>query len=91
MALIVRTWNVFHGNVVPPERRAYLQEMVELISGDDPDVVCLQEVPIWAFLFLERWSGMRGFCADGTPPRVFNAQLGRWITELNHGILRSAV
>ncbi|MGH2970787.1 MAG: endonuclease/exonuclease/phosphatase family protein [Gaiellaceae bacterium] len=91
MALIVRTWNVFHGNVVPPERRAYLQEMVELISGDDPDVVCLQEVPIWALLFLERWSGMRGFCADGTPPRVFNAQLGRWITELNHGILRSAV
>ena len=91
MALLVRTWNVFHGNAVPPERRAYLRQMVELISGGDPDVVCLQEVPVWASLFLERWSGMRAFYAEAAQPRVLNADLGRWITELNHGILRSAV
>lgn len=91
MALVVRTWNLFHGNAVPPERRAYLREMVELVTADGPDVVCLQEVPVWALDHLERWSGMRSFGAVGAQPLVMNAELGRWITELHHGILRSAV
>lgn len=91
MALLVRTWNVFHGNALPPERRAYLREMVELITRDDPDIVCLQEVPVWALLFLEKWSGMRAFVAIGAQPLVLSAGLGRLITELHHGLLRSAV
>jgi endonuclease/exonuclease/phosphatase family metal-dependent hydrolase len=90
VALLVRTWNVFHGNALPPERRAYLQEMVELVTADRPDVVCLQEVPVWATLFLERWSGMRAFSAVGARSRVRYARLGRLITEVNHGLLRSA-
>ena len=28
--MIVRTWNLFHGNTNPPGRKAYLREMVEL-------------------------------------------------------------
>jgi endonuclease/exonuclease/phosphatase family metal-dependent hydrolase len=91
VALLVRTWNVFHGNAVPPERRAYLRQMVELVTADDPDVVCLQEVPIWATGRLESWSGMRAFSATGARPLLRNAELGRLVTELNHGILRSAV
>jgi endonuclease/exonuclease/phosphatase family metal-dependent hydrolase len=91
VALLVRTWNLFHGNAVPPERRAFLREMVELITADEPDVVCLQEVPPWAFLFLERWSGMRAFAATGAQPLVLSAGLGRLITDLHHGLLRSAV
>jgi hypothetical protein len=91
MALVVRTWNLFHGNTVPPERRAYLQEMVELITTDDPDVVCLQEVPLWALTLLEKWSGMRAVVAIGAQPLVLSAELGRLITELHHGLLRSAV
>lgn len=91
MGLLVRTWNLFHGNAVPPERRAFLREMVELIAGEDPDVVCLQEVPLWAFGFLERWSGMRAFGAAGAQPLLLSARLGRLITELHHGLMRSAV
>jgi len=44
--LLVRTWNLFHGNAVPPERRAFLEEMVRLAAADGPDVLALQEVPV---------------------------------------------
>lgn len=91
MALLVRTWNLFHGNAVPPERRAYLRRMVELVTADGPDVVCLQEVPVWAIGRLESWSGMRAFGATGAQPLLGSAELGRLVTALNHGILRSAV
>ena len=91
MALLVRTWNLFHGNALPPERRAYLREMIELVTADDPDVVCLQEVPAWALGRLEEWSGMQALGAVAAPPRLGSAELGRRITELHHGVLRSAV
>ena len=90
MPLVVRTWNLFHGNTVPPGRRAYLREMVELVS-DGADIVCLQEVPVWATTRLERWSGMQAVSAIARAPRLRNAELGRLLTELNHGVLRSAV
>jgi endonuclease/exonuclease/phosphatase family metal-dependent hydrolase len=32
--------------------------MVELASVDSPDVLCLQELPLWALSRLEEWSGM---------------------------------
>ena len=91
MALLVRTWNLFHGNAVPPERRAYLRQMIELVTADDPDVVCLQEAPVWALRHLASWSGMHAIGAVGVQPLLHSADLGRWITELHHGILRSAV
>jgi endonuclease/exonuclease/phosphatase family metal-dependent hydrolase len=89
--LVVRTWNLFHGNADPPERRAFLREMVELVTADGPDVVCLQEVPLWAFAELERWSGMRAVTGVARPPRLRSARLGRLVTELHHGLLRSAL
>jgi endonuclease/exonuclease/phosphatase family metal-dependent hydrolase len=91
VALLVRTWNLFHGNAVPPERRAFLREMIELVTRDHPDVVCLQEVPVWALGRLESWSGMQSVGAVAAPPLLRSAELGRWITEANHGLLRSAV
>ena len=91
MPLLVRTWNLFQGNAVPPERRAYLLQMIELVTADDPDVVCLQEVPAWALRHLESWSGMHAIGAVGAQPLLHSADLGRWVTELHHGILRSAV
>ena len=90
MAILVRTWNLFHGNAVPPERRGYLRQMVELVTADEPGIVCLQEVPVWALRHLEAWSGMRALGAIAAVPRV-SAELGRWITELHHGLLRSAL
>jgi len=89
--MLVRTWNLFHGNAVPPGRRAYLREMVELVSADAPGVVCLQEVPVWALRRLEAWSGMQSVWAVARRPRAGSARLGGWITHLHHGLLRSAV
>ena len=91
MPLLVRTWNLFHGNADPPERRAYLEQMVRLVTGDAPDVVCLQEVPVWALPRLGGWSGMTAFGAVATRPRLGSATVGRVLTELHHGWLRSAV
>jgi len=90
VAILVRTWNLFHGNATPPERRGYLQQMVELVSADKPAIVCLQEIPVWALRYLEAWSGMQAFGAIAASPRG-SAELGRWITELQHGLLRSAL
>jgi endonuclease/exonuclease/phosphatase family metal-dependent hydrolase len=89
--MVVRTWNLFHGNTVPPRRRAFLREMVELITADRPGVVCLQEIPVWALRHLEAWSGMQSVAAVAREPRVVSARLGGWITELHHGVLRSAL
>jgi endonuclease/exonuclease/phosphatase family metal-dependent hydrolase len=89
--LLVRTWNLFHGNAVPPERRAFLEEMVRLATADEPGVVCLQEVPVWALAHLEAWSGMTSFGAVAARPRLLSARLGKLATDVNHGLLRSAL
>ena len=90
MALLVRSWNLFHGNTLPPTRRSHLREMVELAVSEQPDVVCLQEIPVWAAPRLAEWSGLRAFSAiarHGLRP----AGLAGWITRLDNGLLRSAI
>ena len=89
MSLLVRSWNLFHGNTLPPGRRAFVREMVELVTADRPDVVCLQEVPLWAGPQLAAWSGMEAFVAvaRGAPLGVL---AGRLLTSLHHGLIRSA-
>ena len=91
MPLVVRTWNLFHGNTVPPRRQAFLREMVELVAADDPAVVCLQELPLWALPLLGHWSGMHAVGAVARGPRLHSVELGRLLTSFNHGFLRSAV
>jgi endonuclease/exonuclease/phosphatase family metal-dependent hydrolase len=92
--VLVRTWNVFHGNTVPPGRTARLEEMVRLASADEPDVLCLQEVPLWALELLDDWSGMTAVGEVAAPARIgpapSTAELGRRLTRLHHGVLRSA-
>jgi endonuclease/exonuclease/phosphatase family metal-dependent hydrolase len=92
--VLVRTWNVFHGNTKPPQRRAFLEEMIRLAVADDPDVVCLQEVPAWALPVLDDWSS---YAAAGDVaarpmlgPLPSTAEIGRVLTDLNHGLFRSA-
>ena len=86
---------MFHGNAKPPERRAFLEQMVRLASDDSPDVLCLQELPVWALSRLAAWSGMQAYGDVAQPPQLgpvpITAQLGRTITSFNHGLLRSAV
>jgi endonuclease/exonuclease/phosphatase family metal-dependent hydrolase len=69
--------------------------MVRLASADAPDVLCLQELPAWAQGELAGWSAMQTYGDIAQPPRLgplpIPAGLGREITSLNHGLLRSAV
>ena len=88
--MLVRTWNLFHGNANPPERFAFLEEMVRLASADRPDVLCLQELPVWSLQHLEGWSGMTAVGDVAARPKL-PPELGRKITDLHHGLLRSAV
>jgi endonuclease/exonuclease/phosphatase family metal-dependent hydrolase len=94
MALLVRTWNVFHGNAFPPERRGFLRDAIELACADRPDLVCLQELPAWGLELLDDWSGLRAFGAVAAPPRLgpfpSTAGIGRRISSIHPGLLRSA-
>jgi endonuclease/exonuclease/phosphatase family metal-dependent hydrolase len=91
MGLLVRSWNLYHGNAKPPERRAFLEEMIRLVTEDRPDVICLQEVPVWAVHRLERWSDMHAVGVVAEPPRLRSATLGHRVTRLHHGRFRSAL
>ena len=86
MAILVRSWNVFHGRTLSPGRRAYLREAIELATQDDPDVVCLQELPQWSLERLEEWTGM---AASPARTRYRLGGLGRRPTDLHHGRFRS--
>jgi endonuclease/exonuclease/phosphatase family metal-dependent hydrolase len=68
--------------------------MVRLAASDRPAVLCLQELPVWSLSRLESWSGMTAVADVTKAPRIgplpSSAELGRIITELNHGLFRSA-
>ena len=81
--MLVRSWNLFNGNTSPPQRHGFLDEMIRLATEDDPDVVCVQEVPAWA---LDRFAAG----AVAARPKAGTA-LGRLITALDHGLIRSAL
>ena len=90
MGVIVRSWNLFHGNADPPRRRGYLREMVELASRDRPAVLCLQEVPVWALFRLGLWSGAEVTTAVTRMP-FRPAALSAWVTRTHQGLFRSAI
>ena len=88
--MLIRTWNLFHGNTVPPGRVNLLEDAVRLAASGDPDVVCLQEIPVWALEYLDDWSGMIAIGATAARP-LLGRELARRVTALNPGLLRSAV
>jgi endonuclease/exonuclease/phosphatase family metal-dependent hydrolase len=92
--VLIRTWNVFHGNSKPPRRQAFLREAVELAVADEPDVVCLQELPAWSLARLTSWTAYAAVTALAEPPSLgplpSTAEIGRAVTSLNAGLLRSA-
>ena len=81
--MLIRTWNLYHGNSSPPRRAAFLDQMIELATADDPDVLCVQEVPAWA---LSRFT-----VGDVAARPPLGRSAGRVVTDLHHGLLRSAV
>ena len=88
--MLVRSWNLFHGNTLPPGRRSRLERMVHLATEDQPDVLCLQEVPLWALSRLPRWSGM-SVRQVVTHRALLGAWLGGAITLLHNGFFRSGL
>jgi endonuclease/exonuclease/phosphatase family metal-dependent hydrolase len=85
--VLVRSWNLFHGNTVPPQRTAFLDEMLRLAAADQPDVLCVQEVPAWA---LGVFTAGDVAARPTLGPLPITARIGRRLTEPNHGLLRSA-
>lgn len=85
--MLVRTWNLFHGNTLPPHRESFLDEMIRLATADDPDVLCVQEVPAWA---LDRFTVGDVAAPPTLGPFPSSAAVGRRLTSLHHGFLRSA-
>lgn len=83
----MRSWNLFHGNTKPPQRRAFLDEMLRLATADIPDVLCLQEIPAWA---LGRFTVGDIAARPVLGPLPIPSLLGRVLTAPNHGLIRSA-
>src|SRR4051794_16317752 len=61
--------------------------MLRLVTADDPDVLCVQEVPAWD---LGRFTAGDVAARPTIGPLPIPAELGRRLTEPNHGLLRSA-
>jgi endonuclease/exonuclease/phosphatase family metal-dependent hydrolase len=92
--VLIRTWNLFHGNTKPPQRVAFLEEMVRLAVSGDPGVVALQEIPAWALPLLGHWSGYTAVTSLAARPTLgpfpSSRAVGRKLTSLHSGRLRSA-
>jgi endonuclease/exonuclease/phosphatase family metal-dependent hydrolase len=87
--VLIRSWNVYHGRSHPAGRRGYLRGAIELATADDPDFLCLQELPLWSLSRLQAWSDMQVFAAR-TKRAPFGARAGRAVTAAHYGLFRSA-
>jgi len=87
--LLVRSWNLYHGRTHPPTSKLYLEQMVRLVTADAPDVVALQEVPLWAVRRLEHWSGMQASWAMTMPALL--GPLARHVTDADPQRFRSSL
>jgi endonuclease/exonuclease/phosphatase family metal-dependent hydrolase len=87
--LLVRSWNLYHGRTHPPTSRLYLEQMVRLVTADAPDLVALQEVPMWAVRRVESWSGMQASWAMTMPALL--GPLARHVTDADPERFRSSL
>jgi endonuclease/exonuclease/phosphatase family metal-dependent hydrolase len=62
--------------------------MVGLASADRPDVLLLQEIPVWALSRLGTWSGMTAVGDVARRPRL-PSPFAHVVTELHSGLFRS--
>jgi endonuclease/exonuclease/phosphatase family metal-dependent hydrolase len=66
-----------------------VEPAVRLAAGGSPDVLCLQELPLWAVPRLTGWTGMEVF-PTRTKRAPFGWRAGKTITSAHCGVLRSA-
>ena len=85
--MLVRSWNLFHGNTVPPQRQAFLDEMIAARDGRRSR----RSLPAGGARL-----GSRGFTVGDVAarpvlgPLPIPTRLGRALTDIHHGLLRSA-
>jgi endonuclease/exonuclease/phosphatase family metal-dependent hydrolase len=89
MRLLVRSWNLYHGRTHPQSSGLHLEAMVRLVTADAPDVVALQEVPLWAAKRLDDWSGMSASWAMTMPALL--GPLSRRVTASDPERYRSSL
>ena len=89
MRLLVRSWTLYHGRTHPPTSKLHLEQMVRLVTADAPDLVALQEVPLWAVRRLEAWSGMQASWAMTMPALL--GPLARHVTDADPQRFRSSL
>jgi endonuclease/exonuclease/phosphatase family metal-dependent hydrolase len=63
--------------------------MVRVVCEGGPQIVCLQELPVWACRSLEAWSGMRAFATVTMP--ALGGPTARRLTRLDPRRMRSAL
>ena len=89
MRLLVRSWNLYHGRTHPESGSLHLEEMIRLVTADAPDVVALQEMPLWAVKRLDDWSGMTASWAMTMPALL--GPLARRVTAKDPARFRSSL
>jgi endonuclease/exonuclease/phosphatase family metal-dependent hydrolase len=89
--LLVRTWNIFHGNTKPRGRKSYTEELLRLATDDRPDVLCLQELSVWALVRLTDWTGMTAVTDVARRPLPLLGRLGHTLSDFDSRRFRSAV
>ena len=71
-----------------------MRAAVQLALDGEPDVVCLQELPAWSLPQLAAWTSYAVAPALAEPPSLgpfpSTAGIGKALTSLNAGLLRSA-
>jgi endonuclease/exonuclease/phosphatase family metal-dependent hydrolase len=87
--LLVRSWNLYHGRTHPPTSKLHLERMIRLITADAPDLVALQEVPLWAVRRVGSWSGMQASWAMTMPALL--GPLARRVTDVQPERFRSSL
>jgi endonuclease/exonuclease/phosphatase family metal-dependent hydrolase len=64
--------------------------MVRLAVADEPDVLCLQEVPAWGLVHLRAWSGLTAI-GDVARRPLLGAEVGHVLADLDPRRFRSVV
>jgi endonuclease/exonuclease/phosphatase family metal-dependent hydrolase len=75
----------------PPGRRANIEQLVRVAVADEPDILCLQELSVWALVDLPDWSGMTAVTDVARRPLPLLGELARALSRLDARRFRSAI
>lgn len=86
----VATWNLFHGQTSPPDRRDHFRDFARVLAAADWDACALQEVPQWWPGALGRSCAASVRVARGSRVRSLAPAAQRGIARRSPGLLGTA-